>query len=131
MKESPKLGHHLEICFSVENLEDSIDFFKRLGMEIYSGGPDKGWCTMTDGQAYFALFPNGFIDKEFGVKVLFNYRGGNIKRLIEHLKNQKIEFEKENPKEDGTGDAIFTGPNGLKFYLDTVDSEERVDLEDQ
>ncbi|RMG28752.1 MAG: hypothetical protein D6732_18365 [Methanobacteriota archaeon] len=125
-----KLGHHLEICFSVENMEKTIEFYKKLGMKIYSGGPDKGWCTMTDGTAYFALFPQGFIEKEFGVKILFNFRGGNITKLIAYLKNRGIKFQKENPREDGTGDAIFTDPEGNKFYLDTVDFEERIDLDE-
>ncbi len=85
---------------------------------------------MTDGLAYFAIFPNGILEKEFGVKVLFNYRGGNIKKIIGHLKEKGIQFENENPKEDGTGGAIFSDTDGNKFFLDTVDFEERVGLED-
>ncbi|MFQ5979128.1 MAG: hypothetical protein ACE5OZ_13460 [Candidatus Heimdallarchaeota archaeon] len=128
MTEIPRLGHHFEICFSVDNLQDSIAFYKKLGFEIYTGGPNKGWCTVTDGLVYLALFSDKFIAKEFGIPVLFNYRGGNIQKIVEHLKNQGIKLSKENIKENGTGDAIFTDVNGRVFYFDTTDSEERVDI---
>ncbi|MHA1945999.1 MAG: hypothetical protein ACW97W_07850 [Candidatus Hodarchaeales archaeon] len=41
-----------------------------MGFKIYTGGPDKGWCTVTDGIVYLALFPDNFIEKEFGIPVL-------------------------------------------------------------
>jgi predicted lactoylglutathione lyase len=124
----PSLGHHFEICFSVDNLQESIAFYKKLGFKIYTGGPDKGWCTITDGIIYLALFADKFIEKEFGIPVLFNYRGGNIKKIVDYLKTQGIEFSKEKIKEKGTGDAIFTDPNGRVFYFDTADFEERIDI---
>ena len=50
MQELPKLGHHLEICFSVDNLEKSVAYYQKIGFNVYTGGDDKGWCSMTDGQ---------------------------------------------------------------------------------
>ncbi|MHA2296991.1 MAG: hypothetical protein ACXAEU_13880 [Candidatus Hodarchaeales archaeon] len=126
----PRFGHHFEICFSVANLQESIQFYEKLGFKIYTGGPDKGWCTVTDGIIYLALFPDKFIEKEFGIPVLFNYRGGNIKNIVEYLKTREIEFSRENVKENGTGDAIFIDPNGRFFYFDTSKSEERIDVPD-
>ena len=128
MAEVPQLGHHFEICISVDNLQESIDFYNKLGFQIYTGGPNKGWCTITDGIIYLALFPDKFIEKEFGIPVLFNYRGGNIKRITENLKTQGISFSKENIKENGTGNAIFTDINGRVFYFDTSIDEERIDI---
>ncbi|MFX0212079.1 MAG: hypothetical protein ACFFDT_39265 [Candidatus Hodarchaeota archaeon] len=128
MTEIPKLGHHFEICFSVDNLQESIEFYKKLGFKIYTGGPDKGWCTITDGIIYLALFSDKFIEKEFGIPVLFNYRGGNVKKIVESLKAQGIEFSKENLKENGSGSAIFTDINGRVFFFDTSPDEERIDI---
>ena len=128
MAEVQQLGHHFEICISVENLQDSIDFYKKLGFKIYTGGPDKGWCTITDGIIYLALFPDKFIEKEFGTPVLFNYRGGNINKIIDYLKAQGISLSKENIKENGTGNAIFTDINGRVFYFDTSSDEKRIDI---
>ncbi|MHA2075820.1 MAG: hypothetical protein ACW97X_14460 [Candidatus Hodarchaeales archaeon] len=130
MTKIPQLGHHFEICISVDNLQESIDFYKKLGFRIYTGGPNKVWCTLTDGIIYLALFSDKFIEKEFGIPVLFNYRGGNIKKVIEYLKTQGISFSKENIKENGTGNAIFTDINGQVFYLDTSPDEERIDIPD-
>ena len=122
-----KLGHHFEICFSVDNIERSIEYYSKLGFKIYTGGPEKGWCTITDGIIYLELFKDNFIENEFGVSVLFNYRGGNIEKIVNHLKTKGIDFSKERILEKGTGDAIFTDINGHVFYFDTSPDEERID----
>jgi len=127
MKDQIRFGHHFEICFSVKNLHQSIDYYLNLGFKIYSGGKDEGWCTVTDGMIYLAMFPDNFIEKEFGVPVLFNYRGGNIQEIVTFLKNQGIKFSKERILKKGTGDAIFTDINGQVFYFDTSPEEERID----
>ena len=124
-----KLGHHLEICFSVKNMTESIEFYSRLGFKIYTGGSDKGWCTMTREGVYIAMFPDKFIDKEFNVPILLNFRGGNLSKIVPQLENQGIKFTKQNVKGDGTGDAIFVDPDGIKFYIDTSLNEERVNVE--
>jgi predicted lactoylglutathione lyase len=128
MTDIPRLGHHFEICIDVGNLQESIEFYRKMGFEIYTGGPNKGWCTVTDGIIYLALFPDNFIQKEFNIPVLFNYRGGNVEKIVEYLKTQGIKFSKENIKENGTGNAIFMDINGRVFYFDTAASEERIDV---
>jgi hypothetical protein len=130
MTKIPRLGHHFEICFSVDDLQDSVTFYEKLGFKIYTGGPDKGWCTLSDGIIYIALFPDKFIEKEFGVPILFNYRGGNVQKIVEYLKTKEIEFSKENLQPDGTGNALFTDPNGQIFFFDTAKDEERIDTPD-
>ncbi len=122
----PPFGHHLEICMSVPDMQQTVDYYLSLGFEIYSGGVDKGWCTVTDGLIHLAFFPQGFIEKEFGVKVLLNYRGGNIAKIIKYLEERKVKLDKKKLNTDGTGDALLTDLNGVKLYFDTVDYEERV-----
>ena len=128
MTEITRLGHHFEICFSVDSLPESIAFYQKLGFKIYTGGSDKGWCTLTDGIVFLALFPDEFIEKEFGIPVLFNYRGGNVHKIVDYLKTQGIEFSKESTQTNGTGNAIFTDPNGRVFFFDTAEDEERIDI---
>ncbi|MFX0050364.1 MAG: VOC family protein [Candidatus Hodarchaeota archaeon] len=130
MTDIPQLGHHFEICISVDDLQESLEFYKKLGFKIYTGAPDKGWCTITDCIIYLALFPDKFIEKEFGIPVLFNYRGRNVKKIVDSLKAQGIEFSKENLTDNGTGSAIFTDPNGRVFFFDTSNNEERIDIPD-
>ena len=117
MEETPRFGHHFEICFSVDNIKESVEFYQGLGFRIYTGGPDKGWCTVTDGLIYLALFTDNFIEKEFGTKILFNYRGGNIQKIVKFLKKRGIELPKERILPKGTGDAIFTDPNGFSVLI--------------
>ncbi|WP_455464874.1 hypothetical protein [Candidatus Hodarchaeum mangrovi] len=127
MNDNIRFGHHFEICFSVKNLQESIDYYINLGFKIYTGGKNKGWCTVTDGMIYLAMFPDNFIEKEFGIPVLFNYRGGNIQKIVAFLKKRGIKFSKERILEKRTGEAIFTDINGQVFYLDTSPKEERID----
>ena len=129
MRSTPKLGHHFEICFSVDDLDESVKYYQEMGFKIYTGGPDKGWCTVTDGIVYLALFPDNFIEKEFGIPVLFNYRGGNTGKIVDYLKEKGMKFTKENVREDGTGDAIMKDINGRIFYFDTSLEEDRIDIE--
>jgi catechol 2,3-dioxygenase-like lactoylglutathione lyase family enzyme len=130
MATTPKLGHHIEICFSVEDLDKSVNFYQKMGFKIYTGGPNKGWCTVTDGIIYLALFPDKFIEKEFGIPVLFNYRGGNIGKIVKFLREKGMKFTKENVKENGIGDAIMKDINGRIFYFDTSPEEERIGIEE-
>ena len=129
MRSTPKLGHYFEICFSVDDLSESIKYYQEMGFKTYTGGPDKGWCTVTDGIVYLALFPDNFIEKEFGIPVLFNYRGGNTGKIVDYLKEKGMKFTKENVREDGTGDAIMKDINGRIFYFDTSPEEDRIDIE--
>ncbi|MCY3415090.1 MAG: hypothetical protein INQ03_25790 [Candidatus Heimdallarchaeota archaeon] len=123
----PRLGHHFELCITINDMNESVDYYEKLGFSIYTGGRDKGWCTMTDGIIYLALFPDNFLEKEFGTPVLFNYRGGNVKSITESLAKKGIDFYKNTAKDDGTGDALFKDINDYVFYIDTADFEERVD----
>lgn len=124
----PKLGHHFELCFSVDDLKKSVEHYQKLGFEIYTGGVDKEWCTVTDGKVYFGLFPNNFIENDFGEKLVFNYRGGNIKNIVGKLEEEGVEFYKKNVKDDGTGSALFRDINGNVIFLDTAPDEERIDV---
>jgi len=130
MREIPQLGHHFELCFSVDDLGETIDYYAKLGFKVYSGGRDKGWCTITDGLIHLGLFPDKFIEQEFNVPFLLNYRGGNMDKIVNLLKQQKIPREKEKLLGKGTGDAIIIDPNGVKLYFDTADFEERIDIPD-
>ena len=126
--EVPKLGHHLEICFSVDNLGEAIDYYASLGFKVYSGGKDKGWCTVTDGLAYFSLFPDNFIEREFGVKMTLNYRGGNVTNIAEKLKEMGIKLENDKSRDDGTGNFIFEDIAGNRIFIDTAPDEDRIDI---
>jgi predicted lactoylglutathione lyase len=128
MNEMPKLGHHFELCFSVDDLKKSVEYYQKLGFRIYTGGIDKEWCTITDGNMYFGLFPANFIETEFGKKFVLNYRGGNIKVLTEKLEEEGIEFYKKHVNDDGTGSALFKDINGNVIFLDTAADEERIDV---
>ena len=124
----PRLGHHFELCFSVDDLKTSVEHYQKLGFKIYTGGIDQEWCTVTDGTVYFGLFPNNFIEKEFEDKFVLNYRGGNVKILTEKLEAQGIEFFKKKVSVDGTGSAMFRDINGNLIFLDTAPDEERIDV---
>ena len=124
----PQLGHHFEICISVDNLAETVSFYQKLGFEIYTGGKKQEWCTVTDGKVYLAFFPKDGNAVDIKQGVGFNYRGGNVKNIVAALKLQGIKFTHEKFKSDGTGSAKFFDNNGNLIFLDTAEDEERIDI---
>lgn len=117
------------LCFDVEDMEKAVEFYNKLGFRIVSGGVDKGYCAISNGNMRFSLFPNNFIKQEFGVSHLFNFRGGRVKEIVETLKSRGVEFtkdytvwEEEGPSQ-GSEDAIFSDTDGNVIYVDTHPTE--------
>ncbi|MBN2157250.1 MAG: VOC family protein [Candidatus Lokiarchaeota archaeon] len=120
----PKLGN-FELCFDVENLEESVAFYKKLGFQIIKGAIEYGTVCMSNGDIRFTMFIENAIQEQFGTKFLLNFRGGDVQKNYEYLTKEGIKFE-QSPKiyEDGVSiDAKLRDPNGNLIYLDTHPSE--------
>lgn len=123
-EEKPTIGF-FELCFDVEDLEKSLEFYEKLGFKVVKGAIEYGTCGISNGDIQFTLFTENYIEQEFGVKFIFNFRGGNVEENFKRLKNQGVVFEK-NPTtwEDGSIDAKLRDPDGNLIYLDTHPSEQ-------
>lgn len=123
-EDRPKIGL-FELCFDVADLEKSLKFYEKLGFKKIKGALEYGTCGITNGDVRFTLFTENYIENEFGVKFLFNFRGGNVKENYENLKDKGLIFE-QNPKhwEDGSIDAKLKDSDGNLIYLDTHPTEQ-------
>ncbi|MHA2090282.1 MAG: VOC family protein [Candidatus Kariarchaeaceae archaeon] len=112
------------LCFDVEDMEKAFVFYQTIGFWKVGGGKEEGYLTISNGGIRFTLFENGYIQKEFGVSHLLNFRGGDVDENYKELNTKGIEFTQE-PKtwKDGSIDARFTDFDGNVFYLDTHPSE--------
>jgi len=120
----PKLGN-FELCFDVKNIEESIEFYEKIGFQLIKGASEYGTACMSNGDVRLTLFAENTIKQEFGVEFLLNFRGGDVRKNHKDLNAKGIEFEQE-PKiwTDGVSiDAKFRDPDGNLIYLDTHPSE--------
>jgi len=73
---------------------------------------------------HLTLFKNGFVQKDFNVPFLMNFRGGNVPANVDVLHSRGITFEKDLRRvKEIYGDALIQDPNGHKIYLDADPSE--------
>lgn len=112
------------LCFDVKDMGKALEFYRQLRFSIETGGIEEGGCQVTNGNVRLTFFSNGFIQKEFGVSHLFNFRGGDVRTNFENLKKLGISFTQDlKIHEDGSIDAKFEDLDGNVIYLDTHPSE--------
>jgi predicted enzyme related to lactoylglutathione lyase len=112
------------LCFDVEDMNKAFEFYKTIGFWKIGGGEESGYLTISNGGVRFTLFKEGYIQKEFGISHLFNFRGGDVEKNFEELKSKEIEFTQDiGTWKDGSVDARFNDLDGNVFYLDTHPSE--------
>lgn len=112
------------LCFDVEDIDKSFNFYESIGFWKIDGGVDKGYVTISNGGVRFTLFKEGYIKKEFGVSHLFYFRGGDVENNFRELNEKKVKFsQKPLTWKDGSIDARFLDLDGNIFYLDTHPTE--------
>jgi catechol 2,3-dioxygenase-like lactoylglutathione lyase family enzyme len=121
--EGPDFGW-FTLCFDVEDMKEAIEYYERLGFHIETGGSEAGWCQMSNVKVRFSIFNNGFIEKEFSVTHLFNFRVGDVGENVRELKERGIPLKKDiEEHKDGCVDALFEDLDGNVFFLDTCPGE--------
>ena len=107
-----------ELCLNVKDINQSIDFYKKLGFEIVARDSASIWATVKYGNTMVALY-RGCISKN-----ILNFRGSDVFAVANALKESGLKF-KRGPEieEDGSAGAVIEDPDGNVIYFNTHPDE--------
>jgi hypothetical protein len=118
-----------ELCFDVPDINNTVEFYKKLGFYKTKGAIEYGTISLSNGHIQFTFFEENYIKNEFGVNFLLNFRGGDVEKIYENLKGKNISFEMPPRSwEDGSIDAKLRDPAGNLIYFDTTPQEREENL---
>lgn len=105
-------------CLNVQNLEQSILFYQKLGFQIIADHRDENWAVLQHNNMALCLF-QGHIKEN-----LINFRGGDIEEIVEEATANGLEFTKPAMAEsDGSWSAEIRDPDGNCIYFNTYPDE--------
>jgi len=109
---------YIELCLNVKDLQKSLDFYHKLGFEDVSVFLKEKWAILQYSENILGLF-EGHIQEN-----CLNFRGGNVKKLIEEFDHLGIPFESVPVlNDDGSGSAFLRDPDGNLLFFDTAPEE--------
>ena len=105
-------------CLNVVKLDDSMDFYRKLGFTIREDHREENWAVLQHNNMVLCLF-QGHIDGN-----LINFRGADIKSIVALAKERGIKFTKSAHLEhDGSWSAETVDPDGNVIYFNTYSDE--------
>lgn len=109
----------LDVCLKVNDISKSAEFYKKLGFTIETISVPHGWCQLSNQNSTLALYTENHIKEN-----ILNFRGGDVFKIAEALKNQGLSFETDAVKEsDGSVGATLRDPDGNLIYFNTSPQE--------
>ena len=110
----------LDVCIRASNVEESIDFYKKLGFRVVDGNAGEGWAILVKGEKRIGLFEPRFMTTSFSL----NFRGGNIQAIADSLSASGIEFSSEpRIRDNGSGSFEIRDPDGNLIFFDSAPNE--------
>ncbi|MFN3820805.1 MAG: VOC family protein [bacterium] len=110
----------LEVCFKVTDLEQSLDFYRKLDFMVIGVDRQQGWAVLENEACRIALY-QGHIDKN-----LLNFRGGDVYQIATRLKERGVPMAIDATEEpDGSVGAVVVDPDGNIIYFNTHPEELR------
>jgi predicted lactoylglutathione lyase len=118
-----KLGA-FSISLAVNNLTDSLDFYKKLGFEEFKGSLSHHWVIVKNGDCVIGLFEKMFEDNI----MTFNPGWDNdanpieefddIRKLKEEVERQGINLVSDNLEKEGPCSFMISDPDGNVILID-------------
>ncbi|MCH8908582.1 MAG: VOC family protein [Candidatus Heimdallarchaeota archaeon] len=107
-----------DVCFDTKKIAKTAKFYREIGFEDVEGDEKEGWVILGHANARIALFQGE------SNNLTINFRGANIIKLTDHLKNQGFKFETEYVVEDdGSKSSSLRDPDGYFIYFNTHPNE--------
>ena len=105
-------------CLNVENLDNSVDYYLKLGFKMREDHREENWAVLQHNNMVLCLY-QGHIERN-----LINFRGGDIEAIIKIASERGIRFTKPTHIEhDGSLSAETIDPDGNVIYFNTYPDE--------
>jgi predicted lactoylglutathione lyase len=105
-------------CLNVENLDNSLDYYLKLGFKMREDHREEKWAVLQHNNMVLCLF-EGHIERN-----LINFRGGDIEAIVKIASEQGIRFTKPaHIEHDGSWSSETIDPDGNVIYFNTHPDE--------
>lgn len=111
-----KLGR-LDYCLSIKDIKKSFDFYSKLDFQIVEGKVEENWVVVEHGNLRLGLYQ----DERTGSTL--NFRGANMLKVAELIKELGISPVRSKYYDDGTGSITIKDPDGYVLFFDTHETE--------
>lgn len=106
---------HLDICFSVKDIDQSFTFYKGLGFEQVDGNPKQGWVVLAKDATRIGLYSHNEPN-------MLNFRGSNLNDVVAYLRSNGMpDVPDPEIESDGSAGFTLTDPDGNLIYFNTAD----------
>ena len=119
-----KLGA-FSMSLNVKDVKVSMEFYKKLGFEVFHDSSDQGWVMLKSGDTVLGLF-GGFIEKntltfnpgwDQSAQNLDEFE--DVREIQKKLKAQGIEFVSEaDESTEGPASFVIMDPDGNPILVD-------------
>jgi catechol 2,3-dioxygenase-like lactoylglutathione lyase family enzyme len=109
-----------DLCLNVKDVKKSAEFYMKLGLEKVEGNLDENWIVLAQGNLRLGLY-QGHIEE-----ITLNFRGGDVIKIGESLKNLGYTFEKGPKSTEKGASAELRDPDGYLIFFDTHVSEKKI-----
>jgi len=107
-----------DVCFDTKKISKTSKFYRDIGFEYVEGDEKEGWVILGHANARLALFQGD------SNNLTINFRGADIIKLTDNLKEKGFKFETENVVEDdGSKSSSMRDPDGYYIYFNTHPNE--------
>ncbi len=113
------------VSLSVENLKTSKAFYEKLGFSVFSGGLEKNYLIMKNGDSLIGLFQGMFKGNILTFNPGWDQDGKNIeafkdvREIQKHLKFESIDTGEDiDKKTTGPASFMITDPDGNVILFD-------------
>ena len=118
--EPPSLGRH-DLCFSVNDVQLSYDFYTYLGFHKVEGDLKEKWIVVAHRNLRIGLYQEHITD------TILNFRGGDVSKINKFVQLEKFSIKLPYKEaEKGGGNLTILDPNDNKIFFDTHHSELKI-----
>ncbi len=101
--EKMSVKHISAVTFAVRNMQQSVDFYRRLGFQIVSGGEESPFTSLRSGEAFVNLSADPKYQPRRWGRVIFRVDDADV-----HFKALRSEgLEPDTPRDASWGERFF------------------------
>lgn len=106
------------VSLAVKDIDASLDFYRKLGFQVYDGDKSQGWLILTHGTTAIGLF-QGMFDRN-----MLTFNPKDVRAVQKELLDAGVELiEKADPDSDGPAHITMADPDGNPIMFDQHDPE--------